>query len=383
MSTAARAVPYWRLSASYFAHFAALGALVPYFGLYLASLGFDAARIGALSAVLVVGRVVAPNFWGWVADRSGSRVGVVRWTTAIACAGFAAVLEARGLSGLAATLLLFGFFWSASLPQLEAVTLTHLGAEAGLYTRVRLWGSVGFIVAVSAVGVLVGRAGTGALGPVVLSLLLATWAASLVLPEARPAAGAPARESLGRVLAQPQVLALLAVCFLMQLGHGPYYAFYSLYLEQHGYSKTAIGQLWSLGVVAEVLVFLVMPRLLSAWSLQSLLVASTLCAVLRWALLAWRPDLLAVVLLVQLLHAGTFGLHHAAAIQLVHRYFVGHHQGRGQGLYNSLSFGLGGAVGSAAGGLLWQGLGPAAAFGGAALASVAALAAACWRPRRP
>lgn len=381
MSPPAGGVPYWRLSASYAAYFGGLGALIPYFGLYLASLGYEPTRIGVLGAALVFGRVVAPQFWGWVADRTGSRVGVVRWTSAVACVAFASVLQARGLATLALALLVFGFFWSASLPQLEATTLSHLGADTGRYSRVRLWGSLGFIASVAAVGALIETRGTGVIGPVVVGLLSLAWLATLALPEADVPRGEPPARSLTRVALQPPVLALLAVCFLMQVGHGPYYAFYSLYLEQFGYSKTAIGQLWSLGVLAEIGVFLVMHRLLSRWSLEALLVASTVCGLARWSLIALGPEHLSLLLLAQLLHAGTFGLHHAAAILLVHRYFVGRHQGRGQGLYSGLSYGLGGAVGSALGGVLWDAWGASAAFLGAALASVAALAAAAWCAR--
>lgn len=377
-------VPYWRLSASYLAYFASLGALVPYFGLYLAGAGFDPTRIGVLSATLVIGRVLAPGFWGWVADHSGSRVGMVRWTSAAAVLAFAAALAVEGMTPLALTLLVFGFFWSAGLPQVEATTLSHLGSDTRHYTRIRLWGSIGFIVAVTAVGALVDRLGLGVFGPATLALLLSVWLAALVLPEAgHPRHTAEqARTPLARVLRQPAVLLLLGVCFLMQLAHGPYYAFFSLYLERYGYSKALIGPLWSLGVLAEILVFLMMPRMLAYCSLHALLVASTVAAVLRWSALALAPEQLGVVLAAQLLHAGTFGLNHAAAIQLIHRYFVGRLQGRGQGLYSSLSFGLGGAVGAAAGGLLWDDWSPNAAFGGAAVASVLATLAAAWAALR-
>jgi PPP family 3-phenylpropionic acid transporter len=181
------------------------------------------------------------------------------------------------------------------------------------------------------------------------------------------------------VLRQPQVVAFILGCFLMQAGHGPYYAFYSIYMEDIGFSKTLIGGLWALGVIAEVLVFLVLHRLLSRYGARWVLIVSFLLAALRWLLVAFFPQHLWLMLLAQLLHAATFGTFHAAAISFVDRHFVGRHQGRGQALYSSLSFGAGGAVGSLVSGVLWEPLGPMNTFLiAAALSLLAAVIAWVW-----
>ena len=157
-------------------------------------------------------------------------------------------------------------------------------------------------------------------------------------------------------------MAFFAAVFLMQMSHGPYYAFYSIYMEAQGYSKTLIGQLWALGVLAEVALFLVMPRLLERWGARRVLVWSLVLAGARWLLIGFFPRELPVLLLAQLLHAATFGTFHASAIHLVHHYFPGRLQGRGQALYASLSFGAGGALGSLGSGFAWETLGPTASF---------------------
>jgi PPP family 3-phenylpropionic acid transporter len=143
----------------------------------------------------------------------------------------------------------------------------------------------------------------------------------------------------------------------MQASHGVYYTFYTIYLEGHGYSRGIIGQLWAFGVIAEVLAFLVMHRLLKRFSLHNLLITSLGLASLRWLLIGYYPGLLTVLLFAQTLHAASFGLFHAVAIQFIFQYFPGQLQGRGQALYSSFSFGAGSAIGSLSSGYLWDTIG--------------------------
>jgi PPP family 3-phenylpropionic acid transporter len=183
---------------------------------------------------------------------------------------------------------------------------------------------------------------------------------------------------LRAVLRRPAIIGFFVAVFLMQASHGPYYAFYSIYMTDHGYGETLIGQLWALGVVAEVGLFVIMHRLLGRFGARRVLIASLLLAALRWLMIGFLADSLVAVLFAQLLHAATFGTFHAAGIHLVHHYFRGSLQGRGQALYSSVSFGAGGAVGSLASGYTWDGLGPGPTF---AFASLVALlgAFAAWR----
>jgi PPP family 3-phenylpropionic acid transporter len=179
----------------------------------------------------------------------------------------------------------------------------------------------------------------------------------------------PLREVLGR----PFVISLLVVCFLIQASHGPYYAFFTIYLEDIGYSRTLIGQLWGLGVIAEIVVFLYMSRLLPRYGARRLLLIAVSLTSLRWLLIALFASNLGVMLFAQTLHAASFGVYHAVAIYLIHRLFTGMHQGRGQALYSSVSFGAGGAVGSLVSGYLWKGINPPAMFLLGAIASLVAL----------
>jgi PPP family 3-phenylpropionic acid transporter len=370
-------MPYARLSSYYFFHFAALGALVPYWGPYLLERGFAPAAIGVLMAILMGTKIVAPNVWGLLADRAGQRMPIVRLGALLALVCLVPVFWAGGFWTMALVMAAFSFFWNAPLPLMEAVTFNHLGARVNRYASVRVWGSIGFIVTVLLLGWWQEGAGSGVVPVAVLVLFAGVWASCLLIPDRGQAHGDHAHLSLRRLLVRPEILAFLAACLLMQASHGAYYAFYSIHLEAHGYGDTAVGALWALGVGIEVLVFVNMHRLLTHFGARRLLLASLLLAVLRWLLIGAFVDILAVQLLAQSLHAATFGAFHASAIHLAHHYFPGATQGRGQALYNSVSFGVGGAMGSLIAGSLWVPAGAmvtfAVASGLAGLGFVAAL----------
>jgi len=372
---------YWRLSGFYFFYFASLGALIPYWGLYLKSLHFNVVEIGELVAIIMATKIVAPNIWGWIADHTGRRIKIVRIACLLATLAFAGVFFAHGYWWMALVMSLFSFFWNAALPQFEATTLNHLGRDTHRYSSIRLWGSIGFIIAVASLGALFERAGTGRLPLVLIGLFAAIWLASLLVPEKASAHPPLDHSPLREVLKKPAVFALLLVCFLVQASHGPYYTFYSIYMSDNGYSESLIGQLWALGVVAEIVVFLRMPRWLPRYGARRLMLVTTALTALRWALIAWFVDNLWVMIMAQTLHAASFGLYHAVAIHLIHRHFRGRHQGRGQALYSSLSFGAGGALGSFGAGYLWEGVGAEWMYIAAAVIAVAAGGIAWWGVR--
>jgi len=348
---------YWRLSGFYFFYFASLGALIPYWGLYLKSLGFSVVEIGELVAIIMATKIIAPNIWGWIADHSGNRMRIVRFACLLATLSFAGVFLARGYWMLALVMALFSFFWNAALPQFEATTLNHLGDDTHHYSKIRLWGSIGFVVAVSVLGGVFEKTGTGLLPAVLVALFAGIWLASLLVPEHISQHPVVDHTPLRQVLKSPVVISFLLASFLIQVSHGPYYAFYSLYLSGHGYSETAIGQLWAWGVVAEIAVFLKMHDWLPRFGARRLLLVATLLTALRWVLIALFVEQLWMLAFAQTLHAASFGVFHAVAIYLTHRLFTGRHQGRGQALYSSVSFGAGGAFGSLIAGYLWQGVG--------------------------
>ncbi len=364
---------YWRLSGFYLFYFASLGALLPYWSLYLESLDFTVTEIGQLVAILMATKIIAPNIWGWIADHTGHRMAIIRTGSLLAAMTFAGVFMGDSFWWLALVMAVFSFFWNAALPQFEATTMNHLGDDQHRYSGIRLWGSIGFIIAVSGLGALLGESGTGLLPIVLMVLFVFIWLSSLTVPESAAGYLPLDQEPLRKVLGQPVVLSLLVVCFLVQASHGPYYAFFSIYMQHYGYTTTVIGQLWALGVLAEIGIFLLTPVLLPRFGARNLLIAAVALTTVRWLLTALYADRLIIIIVSQTLHAASFGLYHAVMISLIHSLFVGAHQGRGQALYSSISFGAGGAVGILVSGYLWTDMGPQAMYLVAALTSLCAL----------
>ena len=365
-------VPYWRLSGFYFLFFVTVGIFLPYWTLYLKAIGLDARQIGILSAILVFSKVFISYFWGWIVDHTGHRIRVIQLASLFSVICFSAVLFVQDFRGLAIILFVFSLFWSASLPQIEAATLTHLGDSSHAYTSIRVWGSISFIITVWSLGIMFEYISITNVPLLILLSMVVVWLISLFIPEQDTIQHDHNHDSVRAILFKPRVLALFTVCFLMLASHGPYYTFYSIYLEDNGYPSTFIGQMWALGVIAEVLLFLMMQRLTGIFSLRNLLISSLLLACLRWILIGFYIDSMLLLIVAQLFHAATFGIYHAVVIQYIHKIFRGKLQGRGQALYSSVSFGAGMAIGSLASGYAWDKWGPAECFAGAAISALAA-----------
>lgn len=367
-------IPYWRLSGFYFFYFATVGSFIPYWSLYLKHVGFNADAIGELSALLISTKMISPNLWGWIADRTGKSLRIIRLASFFAGLLFAGFLFFHGYWWFAVITLSFSFFWNAALPQFEAVTLQHVKTEPHRYSRIRLWGSVGFIIAVLGVGRLLDELGIDNLPIIVITTLALMWLVSLIIPDAKRSTVHHA-DAVGmmQILKKPEVIAFLLVSLLVQLAHSPYYVFYSMYLKHYHYSASYTGLLWTCGVLAEIVLFIYMKQLLQRVSLRKVLLSCLLLSIIRWLLIAYYADNLAVLITAQLLHAATFGGTHVAAMHLIYGYFGEQHQGKGQAIYTSLSFGLGGMLGSLYAGYYWESQGPEFVYLIAALCCTLAL----------
>lgn len=357
-------IHYWRLSRFYFFYFASLGVLVPFWSLYLNHLKFTSLEIGQLIATLALSKILAPYIWGWVADQTGYHIRIVQITSLLSILSFIPLLWVSDYWTMLLFMMLFSFFWNASLPQFEVVTLAKLGKDKTRYSQIRLWGSLGFITTVTLLGGLFEVVSIEWLPAILLSVFALIWLSTLSIKEHREQEKSISH--IWSVIKKPQVMALLLACFFMQASHGPYYTFYSLFMESLDYSRFSIGLFWSLGVLAEVILFLYMYRLLKIRPASYWLCMALLLATIRWMLMAWFSEVLWLVLITQCLHAASFGMFHAAGIHLIHDFFP-QHRGRGQALYASVSFGAGGAVGSLYAGSLWDNVSPSMTFMIAAL----------------
>ncbi len=360
-----------RLSGFYFFYYATVGAFMPYWSPYLEARGFSAAQMGVAYALMGVTRTFMPIGWGWWADVTGRRITTIRGAVIVSLALFLCIPFADSLLGIGGLMLAYSIFWHALLPQFEAVALSHLQAHGGDYSRVRLWGSVGFVVSVLGLGPILDAAGILPLPWLVAVMFAAMAVSAWLVPEVpAPAHAAAERVPVLDVLRRPWVKALLAACLLSQLSFAPYYNFFTLFLERHHYARGTAGLLWALAVVAEIGLFLWMGRLIAALGARKLMLIVLAATGARWLLTALLVDSLPLLVLLQVSHALTFGAYHALAVHYVLRFFPGSMQGRGQAFYNAAAYGVGGSVGSLAGGYVWEHLSPEAVFVGAGLAAV-------------
>ena len=353
----------FRLSNFYFWYFAFIGVFGTYFALYLQSLGFTAAEIALLMSLQQLVRIVTPFFWGWLADRLHRRTAIIRVTLWLAVGAFSLLYVVSGYAGMVVVFLAMFTFWSAAMPLFEANVIAAAEGDSGRYARIRLWGSVGFIFAVLTAGWVLDRSPMQSLLWMVLAMLMLAAISSCVIPEYRPGSQpASAHDSIWPILKQPAVVAFFAACFLMMASQSAIFVFYSIYMVDSGHSKSTVGMLWSIGVVAEIAIFLSLPRLNARFSTFQLFSFSFAMTVLRYLLVGWFPASLALQVLAQSMHAFTFGTWHAAAMAMLHQLFPGKFGMRGQALYTSFSFGAGGAMGGVGAGLAWGSIGPAWTF---------------------
>lgn len=369
--------PFAALSAGYFAH---IGFFNPYLPLWLKDMGFGLLAISLLTSLQSATRLFAPYLWGWLSDHTGHRVWWLRYC------GTAALLVSLGLwwpwnhasgVGLFCVLLLLFTHTSGMMPLSEAALAQSVsqygGFDAHRYGRIRLWGSLGFLVTVLLAGAWFERYGLGSFPWWALLTLLAVVASVWTMPAvAETPHPHHDRLRIWPILRQPAVVWFFVAGFFHVLAHVFIYIFFSLYLDELGYSKTSIGWLWAVAVIVEIGWFFTqgrwLPRLpLTRW----LWLVSALMAV-RMALTAGLAEQAWVLWLAQLAHAFTFATHHSVCMAWLNQHFPGRLIGRGQALYTVLCYGLSGVVAGVLGGAVSQFWGLQAVFwlasGAAALA---------------
>ncbi len=370
----------------FFAYYGFIGVFSPYASLYFAGKGMTAAQIGVLMSLMQVMRIVGPNLWGWVADHTQKRVTVLRITAGAALMAFSGMFFGQTFTQFFVVMVVINTFTSAQGPLSEALMLSEMRGDLTRYGPLRLWGSVGFIASVTVAGQLLDWYGIGLMPWIALLLLGLVLTASLRMHESPHTHTPHDPPSVMSLLKRREVLAFFGSTFLMIAAHSSLYVFYSLYLAQLDYSKTVIGLMWSLGVVAEIVFFFYQAPIFRRFGVRKLMLASLLIAVARFLMIGFCAQSLFWLLVAQVLHAATFGVHHSASVMTLQRWFSGPLQARGQALYISISYGLGGTLGGLVLSAFWDGFGAQAVFLMAAVFSLGAAAAAIlsyrWQGRQ-
>jgi MFS transporter, PPP family, 3-phenylpropionic acid transporter len=356
-----------RLSLFFVGLFVALGIQMPFLPVWLAAKGLDASAIGMVLAAPLLLRIVAVPLVTGIADRTDALRGVLVATAAAATAGYAIL----GLVSDFWAILIVVAFGSAALSSLfplgDAYALTGLAGRTHRYGSVRLWGSGAFIVGSLIAGLLADRLpSTELIWPMVVGFVATLVLAVCLQPlhsETKTRAGGGAAMAF---LRSPAFVAVAAATSLIQASHAVYYGFSTLDWSAAGLSGHAIGALWAIGVVAEIVLFAVSGRLSAGPGV--LLSIGAAGAAVRWSVLAMNPPMLLLPVL-QCLHGLSFGATHMGAVQFLARAAPGGLAATAQG-YLAIVVGVTMAASMSLSGRLY------AAFGTRAYAAMAAAAVA-------
>ena len=343
-----------KLSLSYFFYFAVAGLFVPYLGLFLDGKAFNSREIGEILAIVTTTKIFGPALWAMVADKTGQQLSIIRLGALLSCLSFMVLAWLDGYWLVTLFLSLLTLFWSAILPQMEVMTQNSIRRSAKIYARIRLWGSIGFIVLAVASGEIIAEFSGQAfvyLGTLVLLLL---WLTSLWLKQPLIKNSATVKQSsiLSKLFTVRFALFFLSGVFL-QISFAPFYGFFALYLRDFAYPAYAAGVLIGLGVVGEIFIFINAGRIFKHFDIKTVLVFSMLVTAIRWFLMGEYPENVYLLAFSQLLHAAGFGLYHCASILFLQQHFDVNQQSRAQAIYIGGVYGIGGAIGAFASGIFW------------------------------
>ncbi|WP_199271614.1 MFS transporter [Paraglaciecola sp. L3A3] len=357
------------LAFTYLFYYGQIGVLIPYLGVFLDGRGFSSSDIGELFALITIARIAGPNLWAFIADKSGKPLKWLQIGAFLTFSTFCLAFVVNGFWALTISFAIMMMFWTAILPQMEVLTLNCVNSHAGRYSKIRLWGSIGYIVFTIFTGKMVDMYSSES--PIIIGafVLLTLWLVTLFLKEpVKEVVTNQTSASIWSKIHNPIFYGFLFSAIFLQISFGPYYGFFALYTRDLGYSGQMTGALIALGVAAEVIIFLQAGKLIEKIGVKWILVISMLLTALRWYLLAVMAEHVVMLVLSQMLHAFSFGMAHSASIFFINRYFGKTHQGQGQAFYTSIAFGIGGAAGNYGAGWFWhQGQGAEFAFSLAAL----------------
>lgn len=361
-----------RLSSSYFWYFSVLGLFIPFLAVFLDSKGFSSLQIGEIVGLITATKIVGPALWASIADKKGHQLSIIRLGALLALVCFSFLFLMESYWGITCVLAVFSLFWTAILPQLEVFTLKSIRHKTKIYGRIRLWGSIGFTLIAFFGAELITRWPSNGFIISGLVILLALYISTLrIQPIKIPATRTENKTSIKDKIFHWNFLSFFIAGLLLQISFGPYYHFFALYLRDTQYSGFVIGSIISLAVIAEVVVFIFAGRLFKRFTVRTLLCFSLLITALRWYMTGRYVDNLTVLILAQFIHAASYGIYHSASMAYIYQHFNANQQSRGQALYISGGYGVGGALGAYIAGVLWlDGVGAQNAFDFAAVVAL-------------
>ena len=363
-----------RLAIYYAAVFGANGVFLPFWPVWLASRGMSPIEIGIIFATTSVARIIMTPLIAQIADRRGERKQMIVLLAAFALALYCFYPLTAGFGSLLIISIFASATWSAGQPLGESLTVIAAKSHGFEYGRVRLWGSIAFIVIAVGSGQLLTGRSAELIYYVGLIVVAAMFLTTIWLPNPRVHRSESKGFPLIQILRTPSFLLFLAAAGCMQSSHGVYYAFSTLHWREIGLSDSIIGLLWAEGVIAEIILFAAAAPLLRRIEPERLIMLGGLAGLLRWSVLA-STDWLPILIAVQVLHAFTFGAAHLGAIHVIARAIPAQLSATAQSVYAAAVTGIATGGSMFLSGLLFGEIGARAYFAMAVLGATGALCA--------
>jgi len=351
----------FRLQLLYLLAFGALGALMPYVGMELERVGLSGTSIGVVLLGFPLGRILAGPLWAWAADRYQIAGRILSISTVLSIVGALILIPASTVPIALLGLSVFAFGRSPQGPLLDGLAMVLLGDRRSEYGRVRLWGSVGFLVCTLAAGFLHDH---HSISPLVFGtfVMVAFAVGALFLEDERtPVPSADLLPALKGVLRLPGTTGFFVAAALHLAAQGGYDLYLAVHVHAMGWSTSVASMALAMGVAVEIGVLWAMPTILAKWGEAKVVVVGMTVAGFRWWALARIDDPLSLILL-QALHGLTYGAYWAAAVSWIGARTPDHIATSSQSLFYAAGWGVGGATGAIMGGWLLEHLGSAAMY---------------------
>ncbi|MCU0598163.1 MAG: MFS transporter [Desulfobacterales bacterium] len=327
------------LGCQYFFYFGALGAFLPYFNLYCHHLGFSGFQIGVLSSIRTLATALFPMLWGALADRFMIRRPLFIFCNLLSAAIWALYLFTTGFTPMLVITAFYGFFYAPIISFLETFSMDLLGGEKIRYGELRAWGSISFIIVVIAVGQIIDVMSSSVIIALILIGSVLQSYGAFKLPETA-APKEKKQKGNAKTVFDRRILIFLFCAFLMLASHGTYYGFFSIHLENMGYSAIFIGLSWAIASIAEIGVMVASEKIFKRFSYESILLFSFVMAGMRWIAMSFAVSPW-TILLTQVLHAATYGAFHMSSILYMDKLTPGGLKTLGQAINNAVTYGFG------------------------------------------
>ncbi|BBG59409.1 Probable 3-phenylpropionic acid transporter [Providencia rustigianii] len=308
------------LAIDYFTYFFAYSIFLPFWSVWLQGEGIDAEMIGVLLGIGLAARFLGAMFITPLVKEPSKLILALRLLATLSLIFSIGFAFGSHWAWLLFVMIGFNLFFAPMVPLGDSLAGAWQKQFTFDYGKIRVWGSIAFIIGSSLMGYLSGVWGHKSIMVALIISCAAMLLGTLLKPAIMPAGAAKtdgvSKVSFKQLIADKNVVKFLVCVSLLQGAHAAYYGFASLYWKEAGYSDLVIGNLWSLGVVAEVIVFMLSHRLFRRWSARNLLLLSAACGIIRWSMMGAFTSL-PVLVMVQILHSGTFTVCHLAAMRFI------------------------------------------------------------------